>query len=690
MFCQKVRTLLVPGRQFECEATGLQRAILRHFDKYYVRIPRTPVPHLFKTNGVPSAEDLVKMRAYIHQLQRIVLSTETSPSSIKRYKGNKAYGIATEHSRLLQQTTIRNLPPEIIQRIVYFSLAPAFVGKEYLPWVASWVCSSWRRTVLGHRHLWGILPKIDLRSPFFRPAKKEIIQELLRRSGDAPLSINIEEDVDFDHRNDSRSKPLLDLLLEHSHRYVDVTLRLHHSAISSAVLSTLPRWRQLRHLSINTYPKGPSELLPIDLRRMTSLRSIEVSGNIRTLVLLPQHTTVPIMHNMEGTNLSWEDWLRTLDFSSETRPPSMTKLVLPVCACRPHLGDDLVFAPWVAEVVLYDASPNPSWDGGPTALEGFLTPCLHTLKVSFASTFILEILASRLSPATLLTLTTLHLLHRPDSPVNPRSVSLSSSTSILTKLIDNMPNVVNLKISEDPASHYFIHLMAYLKRPRKDWDPYPLPRLKHLTIFVRWDIRPSVLDLLHYVAITRMERPPPFGDTQFDRLETLEVVLTGVGDTKEICSGRLLSSHATQDRVRGVMEGWIDSDGYGDSASHLSLVVAAEEMRDVRRRVARLAQSADELPLTVFADVERCLGKVLEGLGEDGPLSSGPIQSVYVRHCSIVPSLPGSDRAHDCYIDLWHLLCPARLESAPRMWMENVRFLRASSAIRPVGFENPG
>ena len=629
MFCQKVRTLLVPGRQFECEATGLQRAILRHFDKYYVRIPRTPVPHLFKTNGVPSAEDLVKMRAYIHQLQRIVLSTETSPSSIKRYKGNKAYGIATEHSRLLQQTTIRNLPPEIIQRIVYFSLSPSFVRKECLPWVASWVCSSWRRTVLGHHHLWGVLPKIDLRSSFVRPAKKRIIQELLRRSGDASLSVDI-EDIGFIGQNHSYHQEALELLLEHSHRYVDVRLNLNSNIFSSIVMPTLSRWRRLRRLSLKIdciYPGHSAELPRFDLRRLTSLKSIEVPGRFWSQILLPPHTTALTTYGTGGANLSMEDWLRTLDLPGENRASSVTKLVLPARR-QLFLGEEFspVLAPRVTEVVLYDHSSYSGWNRGPIVLEGFVTPCLHTLKISFASISTLESLASRLSQATLLT--TLHLLCQPESHSSPRDVGLPMSS--LSKLIDNTPNIVNLKISEDPSSHPLIHLLGYLKKPRKDWDPYPLPRLKHLTILARWDIRPSVLDLLHYVAITRMERPPPFEDTHFDKLETLEVVLTGAGVLKSQST-----PHATQDRVRGDMEGWGDSEGYGGPASHLSLFVFAEEIRDFRRRVARLLQSVGEPPLTVFAELERCLGKIVEGLGDDGPMSFKSIEDVYVRHFSV-------------------------------------------------------
>ena len=644
-----MRVLSAPSNQSDPGEAAFQKALLLHFDKYYVRIPRTPVPYLFKTNDIPSSEDVAKMRAYIQRLQQITISTETSPLSIKRYKGNRAYGIAVEHTRL-QQTTIRNLPPEIIQQIVHFSLSPSptLVREDCLPWVASWVCSSWRRTVLTQHHLWGTLPPIRLQISAAKPGRKrkEFLQELLRRSGDAPLTLSIIITIpDLIHR-DHYDHTLLNLLLEHSNRYVDVRFHLNDHVFSSIVMPTSSRWRRLRHLSLetdwfyqNSYPRDPR----FDLRQITSLRSINIPSNLWSQFLLPHQMETATLYSMGVTSLSPADLVLTLDLRTKNLVSSVTKLVLPACMRGLGLGDEFsrLSAPQVTEIVIYD--PSSSWStGGPMTLECFVTPCLHTLKISFPSTLTIDRLASRLSEAT--SLATLHLLCRPDSvPTrSPDDVRISMST--LTTLLESTPNVVNFKIFDDTSSYSFIHLLAYLKKPRKDWDSDPLPRLKHLTIFVRWDIPPHVLDLLHYVAISRVERPPPFGENHFDRLETFEVVLNHADDfvhtrptnassrtTKRMDEGRALAPHAAQDFVRGVMEGWTDFRGLGRSTSHPSLVGVAEEIRDVHERLERLLYSVDEAPRKVFADMERCLESMLEGFDPDTSLG-WPIEYVYVRH----------------------------------------------------------
>ena len=396
LHCGKVSIPLALGCQTECEASGLQRIILSHFDKYYLDIPRTPVPHLFESNAVPSDEDLAKIRAYICILQGIVISTETSPSYIERYRGDRVYEIAIKYTWFLGRVTIRNLPPEIIQRIVYFSLKPNFARKECLPWVASWVCSSWRQTVLGHHHLWATLPVISLAHFYLQPAKQKIVKELLRRSGDAPLSISI-VDPGCSRADQSYHERLLDLLLEHAHRYFDVRLYLYGGNIFSITMSILSRSSRLRHftLYVNCH-RGILEPPRLDFRKVTeSLKSIEVPWNFLSQIVLPPSMMRPTAYVMgDRTELSSE-LLGTLDSPGNNWTLSLTKLVLPsrVEDCSLGLDFSPVFAPQVTEIVLHD--PPAYYSAGLIILRGFVTPCLHTLKISLASSTTLDARRSR-------------------------------------------------------------------------------------------------------------------------------------------------------------------------------------------------------------------------------------------------------------------------------------------------------
>ena len=489
----------------------------------------------------------------------------------------------------------------------------------------------------------------------FHPAKKKIVQELLRRSGDTSLSINIKEIDSTVFQGDLHYKQLLDLLLGHSHRYVDVCLDLPGDVVSSIVLSTFSQWRRLRHLSLKINQPYRSGSSGLDLRRFTLLRSIEVSGNIWSQVLLPLRAAVPAMYTLGGANLSPENWLGTLDSPTENRGLSVS-----------GEGFPRVLAPRAIEIVLHDRSPtNPLdyWTSGLMALECYVTHFLHTLKVSFTTISTLDRLGARLSQAT--SLTTLHLFHRPGSSFIRDDVA-GLSGSMLFGLIGNTPNVVHLEIAGKTWVLSFLCLIAYYGKPH--WVRYPLPQLKHLTIHIPCNVNHGdggqthdILFPLSRLTSLRMGPPASFEDGHLDRLETLKVVLLYTEDLEKRSGTtcRSLAPHVMQDRVRGLLSGWLDpSEDDGDAASHPSLVDAAREMRYSREMIESLSARTGNIPRSVFAETERRLGKVLEGIGSGGPLSFGPIENVYVRHVWFShPWMRQS--ADDCcalHLGLWCLL----------------------------------
>lgn len=124
-----------------------------------------------------------------------------------------------EHKGLL--SPVRRLPYRVLAQIFYFcanDMEPCWT----LPrWTLAQVSRRWRAVALSYPEIWGVVPPIRL--PMKDNGKKlvPVLQEVLHRSGEHPLSIHISSDEDgaVDH-------PIFQLLIKHCMRWRIVVMDL--------------------------------------------------------------------------------------------------------------------------------------------------------------------------------------------------------------------------------------------------------------------------------------------------------------------------------------------------------------------------------------------------------------------------------------------------------------------------------
>ena len=109
---------------------------------------------------------------------------------------------------------VRRLPDEMLVHILHFCAIDPDPCWTNPPWVVAHVSRQWRVVALSFPKIWGVVPpvKISMKDK----GKKFILylMELLRRSGEQPLSIHISSDEDnvVDH-------PIFQILITHCARW---------------------------------------------------------------------------------------------------------------------------------------------------------------------------------------------------------------------------------------------------------------------------------------------------------------------------------------------------------------------------------------------------------------------------------------------------------------------------------------
>ena len=480
-------------------------------------LPPSPTPHLLKKNEVPSTEDKDDIRDYLEQLDHFLEKSKHKRNLITRYNVQQAEKLAEVHRRLLQ-TSARELPTEIIQHIALCTVEDT----AKLPWTLSWVCSAWRRAVVGYQQLWCTLPSIRLVDLASEISRSRGVDKLILRSGNLPLNI----DISALHVDDTPTfpSPVLDLLLQQADRWVTARVNLRFNHLYAFARATA-RMHQLRHLTIavqRPYPEG-SETPPIlDLSKFTALRSL------RKMTQWPP-TQLP-----EGTIESYTGKMHEADMLNHLflLSPTLTTLMFTCNSFfRQPPGDSgRIRFPKLTELVFYEGHSIVS--SSPFAW--VVTPYLETVKVSRCSsltfnTFI-DMVACSNSSATL---TTLHIY-------TDSLITYSSFVSLFT----HTPNLVELKIAEHPTVIPVIRILSYLEVAPAG---HLLPRLERLTILIHWEAKPSAFQSINSIGLLRMEEPPeqPLQPDFLHRLETFEVVLRSSGPTLP---------HEKQDRSRNIME----------------------------------------------------------------------------------------------------------------------------------------
>ncbi|PPR00092.1 hypothetical protein CVT24_008994 [Panaeolus cyanescens] len=259
-----------------------------------LQLPKSPVPHLIRSNNVPTEDEIRLTRQVIEEAQgerRCLLVRKARVMSIGKqtlhpsvaildHKISQVDRFIGEHQAVV--SPLRRLPPELLQEIFghWHSWPSRWTKWAYLPWVLGHVCQSWRKIALNTPTLWNGIPTLQLRKPFTRkPRFLALFNELLQRSAGAPLDIWIHCPSDIP------THPAVDALIIQSHRWQRVSFAGHCSILISlhAVKGNLPN---LERLTLQIWRGELST--PLDMFSIApKLCNVHVSGVLRGEVALP-------------------------------------------------------------------------------------------------------------------------------------------------------------------------------------------------------------------------------------------------------------------------------------------------------------------------------------------------------------------------------------------------------------------
>lgn len=302
---------------------------------------QSPVPHLLASNTPPSEKET----AFIH---RAIAQTEASILENKKERTHLEDAdleaiIFVQHHRAIL-SVIRRVPAEIWQEIILRSVIGEPISEaKKSRWLLSYVSQAWRNAALSLSVLWAHLPTVTLDHEVqgrFDQAQLQMerLTEVLRRSGNRPLVVTIEDSEHSRHKTfyqHSRRKmiyPALSLLARHSDRWQTASISVPTVAMESLhrIRGRLPLLQTLAlHLRIG-YEYTP---MPLDMFEMAPLlRRVHISGSVSPRLKLPisqlahyKHLCITQGHLNQVANYSA---LESLMISQKSYPISFPAAIL--------------------------------------------------------------------------------------------------------------------------------------------------------------------------------------------------------------------------------------------------------------------------------------------------------------------------------------------------------------------------
>jgi len=435
----------------------------------------SPTPHLLSSNDVPNPEEEEEIRAHIERLDGMVNDPSRKDSVLSRYPTQQLINALHAHRQLLR-TTARKLPPEIIQHISLYTP---------LPWTLSWVCSTWRSATKDYKKLWSILPMLELTQKKNKKPQgvMRCSQELLRRSGDHPSSVDLRA---FEL---SDTRPLFHFFLRHANNWVEAHLELHPSLVVEFQKAT-GDMEKLRHLTIAVAKPQPFQDTShrLDLKGLVSLRSLKKCTPWPIPPLsLPKDTITSYIGKIWDADLI--DHLELLSPTLETLILTCNRFGLHPNARRSEVGPFLF--PKLTEIALYEGPFNSRCRSSPFLY--MTTPTLRTAKISQCApdTFTSFSEMVQRSDAGLM-LTTLHIW-------SVNGIPYDSLFSLFTETT----NLTDLKVAD--RLYTAPDIFSLLSTTNGPGPSFLLPKLERLAVFLQWNTHPDhvLFQALHTIGLLR-------------------------------------------------------------------------------------------------------------------------------------------------------------------------------------------
>ncbi|KAF8149352.1 hypothetical protein B0H34DRAFT_183332 [Crassisporium funariophilum] len=289
----------------------------------------SPVPHLLQSNTAPSELEITLIRKFITPTHfETVFTNKNSKSNIDQ----KALARYTNHVRAHDAilSSMRRIPSELLEEIfrhyVTWSANPwrRHASQKDLPWALTQVCQRWRAIALGVPSFWSHIPTINL--PDRRRKMQSTIKflnELLTRSGDAPLTFDI-----YAAFQDYDTHPVLDALVHHSERWQVVTIESTCTTIN-ALQKSRGRLSSLRKLSLDIN-RNPGTSVIDFFKDAPRLREVDIAGLYPQAFFLPWSQLTRYRESVEDRGGTHELYASASRLKTLVLPKACDTTIIPV------------------------------------------------------------------------------------------------------------------------------------------------------------------------------------------------------------------------------------------------------------------------------------------------------------------------------------------------------------------------
>ncbi|KAF9483096.1 hypothetical protein BDN70DRAFT_990582 [Pholiota conissans] len=253
----------------------------------------SPVPHLLDSNLPPSEEEASVIRSAISDIEKRIFENTNSKGST-HVDSDDSHHFLRQHLAIF--SAIRRIPIEILQEFILLAAVglPIDEFKEFR-WQISYVSRAWRIAAVSLPVLWKILPTVRLTRRRAKNPKRsqsdyktDCLAEILRRSGNRPLMVTIEEQHKR-HRHFDYSA--LNLVAKHCERWETASISIPITALNAllCIRGRLPRLKTLfLHLLIGMEYSADTSLDMLEIA--PQLRRVHIVGSVPSHLKLPPKT----------------------------------------------------------------------------------------------------------------------------------------------------------------------------------------------------------------------------------------------------------------------------------------------------------------------------------------------------------------------------------------------------------------
>lgn len=433
---------------------------------------------------MPSYEDENNIQSTVKDVQSTLSSVNEQISRLRSALAELEIYREDLHTSLLQHrsvlSAVRRLPPEILGEIFLFAAAgcrliwpPTSASDSAMPWLLGKVCSYWRTVAFSLPRLWSeihmdvryqipLSSSTDLYDKTYESMLRfgeKFLQSCLNRSGNEMLTFSIEVDGLRD-----MAHPLLEILVQHSERWEDVSLHLdifsHHTVLAPAK----NRVPNLRRLHIGT---SLSDSMP-----PTPLDAFENAPKLKELSL------TRIIHPFHIIRIPWSQITHLISKSNTFREGEFTQImrhtenltsftthrerILEVASSEPILLPHLNFL----EVVNKGSYIAKTF-------QFLTTPKLHELRVQALTPFLADQTVPMLTRAQC----------KPTHLVFQSSLvedAVWEENFGIVWLLGELPSITHLHLTALRSSEEIMSRLHY-RRPPTNFPPF-LPNLENIIL----------------------------------------------------------------------------------------------------------------------------------------------------------------------------------------------------------------